>query len=255
MYKTCFFIILFLTSNISWAVSVSTYRIYLDREHNATDYWVSNKTLLKQECKIDFTHYTFDAFGNLSKYDTPNFIPNNSAKKIVRFSPKSFVIAPKSKQKIRFTLRNKHDIEKIEYRSHIIVSCQDIKDNDSQIETLANFAAVTVKPILRHHIPLVVRPRNLDVQLDIKNIALEGKQLSFDLERSGKRSLYGQVNVKDQDNNLITSSRKFPLYHEVLSKNVSISLPKFKAKSLIVEFIEDDELTNSLTTSSTLILK
>ncbi len=255
MYRVCFFIILCFTANASWAVSVSTYRIYLDREHNVTDYWVSNKTLLKQECTIKFTHYQFDAAGNLTKYDTPNFIPNNSAKKIVRFSPKKFVITPKNKHKIRFTLRNKRDIEDIEYRSHIIVSCKDIKDDNDQIETIAGFAAVTVKPILTHHIPLVVRPRKLTAKLTIEDIVLADNKLIFDLVRSGKRSLYGQVNVKDQDNNIITSSRKFPLYHEVLSKNVSISLPEFEAKSLIVEFVETNELSDKLTASSTLVIK
>jgi P pilus assembly chaperone PapD len=231
-------------------VSISTHRLFLDLDQKSTEFRVKNPDAYGYQCDIDFSHYKFNKRGDFSVYEDETFIPENSAAKIIRFSPKRFTILPKATQKIRFNLRNKRDTVAQEYRSHVKVICKAIQDVNTQ-SLSGEFASVIIKPVLVYNIPLVVRPRKLTADVSIENIN-EGPNntLLLDLKRSGERSVYGMLNIYDEENELVTSSRSFPIYHETTSKPLSINLPNFQGQILKVEFIEDEKKSGNLVTSN-----
>lgn len=230
-------------------VSVSTHRLFLDLDHKSTEFRVRNPDIYEYQCEITFSHYKFNERGDLSTYEDEKFIPENSASNIIRFSPKRFIISPKSKQKIRFNLRNKRDTIAQEYRSHVKVVCK-ANQTVSKEGLNSEFASISIKPVLVFNIPLVVRPKKLTADVSIENITEGPKStLLFDLKRSGKRSIYGMLNIYDEENNIVTSSRSFPIYHETTSKPLSIKLPDFQGKTLKVEFIENEKKSGKIVTS------
>tara|TARA_R110001583_G_scaffold9788_2_gene45936 strand:- start:53650 stop:54423 length:774 start_codon:yes stop_codon:yes gene_type:complete len=230
-------------------VSVSTHRLFLDLDQKSTEFRVKNPDAYEYQCEIKFSHYKFNERGDLSVYEDKTFIPENSASQIIRFSPKRFIISPKSHQKIRFNLRNKRDTIAQEYRSHVKVICK-AKQDVSKENLSSEFANVAIKPVLVFNIPLVVRPKKLTADVSIENIS-EGPNntLTLDLKRSGERSIYGMLNIYDEEDELVISSRSFPIYHETTSKPLSIKLPNFQGKTLKVEFIEDEKKSGKIVTS------
>lgn len=231
-------------------ISVSSQRLFLDLKNKSTEFQVRNTSALDNNCKINFNHYRYDDRGDLFTYTDPTFIPENSASNIIRFSPKRFTLLAKSSQKIRLNLRNKRDVTAQEYRTHMVVVCEPLPTVNDKI--LSNkFANISIKPLLALNIPLVARPRKLNAKISIDNISeAPNNMLMFDIKRSGNRSIYGKVNVFNEDNEIVTSSRSFPLYHETTSKPLSINLPKFKGNTLKLEFVEDERLSGKLVTST-----
>jgi hypothetical protein len=246
-FTLAIFITLFFQSTTYANISVSEYRLFVDRKHNSEEVLVSNNGPLSQNCELGFSHYKFDENGGFRDYPDKTMIPENSASRLIRFSPKHFRLTPSSKQKVRLKLRNKRDIKVQEYRAHLTVSCKADTKNDTQ----ENNGAFKITPQLIPNIPIVARPRKLHAQISIDNIkTMPNNTLTFDLNRTGKRSIYGKVNIWDEDKNLVTESRLFPIYHETTSKHLSINLPEFSGQTLKIEFAEDENKSGTMVTSS-----
>ena len=68
------------------------------------------------------------------------------------------------------------------------------------------------------------------------------------LVKNGHTSII--VSSANEDNELVSSSRAFPIYHETTLKSLYIDLPKFKGKTLRLEFLENESKSGTLVASS-----
>ncbi|MGJ8691252.1 MAG: hypothetical protein ACSHW0_02080 [Thalassotalea sp.] len=230
---------LFSSFNVN-AVGISTHRIYLDDNQSEENFIVRNRELVDKNCDLALTHYKFDDVGVLSNYEEGEE-PLNSAEKLIRFSPKRFTLKSNESQKVRFVMRRRSNAPIGEFRSHLVVRCKDISPNINAGTTKENIAKISVKPILVHNIPIVVRPGNIqNAEAELQNVVYNNGKLNFDLVRSGERSIYGTVMVINRETDkVITESRLFTIYRESKKKNLELNLDTDVAKDkLLLRFVE-----------------
>lgn len=234
-------VLFFLWSNFVEAIGVSTKRIYLDERKSEENFVVTNRENMEQTCQLSITHYDFKENGLLVNYKVGEK-PHFSAESKIRFSPKKFDIAAKSKQTVRFVMRRQKNALAQELRSHLVVLCKPKVTRIPQTNVGNNLVDISLSPVLAHHIPIVVRPKEIkDVSAEIKNITYSKGTLNFDLFRQGNRSIYGKVEVINSDNNeVVTKSQAFPIYIESNKKNLALSVNSdIPPEKLILRFTED----------------
>jgi P pilus assembly chaperone PapD len=217
-----------LTTGLASAnVGISSKRIYLDQDKSTDNFVISNRGITQQSCKLSTSHYTFDEFGIMSEY-TGNTLPEYAAENVMRFSPKSFHIAANSKQTVRFTLRRKKDIAAREHRAYLVVDCAEITNNSSlNNNNKAGFVQVTIKPKLLHNIPIVIRPKKLTATVEFSNVVLNKNILSFDISRTGNRSVFGKITVTNRNNGQeISQSNPMAIYIETQNKSFNMAIPE-----------------------------
>jgi P pilus assembly chaperone PapD len=224
----------------SWAnVSISSRRINVDYEQGTTNFIVTSRQATSQECNISLTHNSFDEAGHMSHY-TGKDLPPYAADDLIRYSPKTFELPANRKQTVRFTLRRKPNTPAMEHRAYVVLACSG-KVFDQPTAADNNAPRFTIQPILKHSIPLIVRPQKLQVAVNFDNIRIENNTLSFDLNRLGERSVYGNVEVINKDNNeIISTSASLVMYIETTSKSFNMVLPQsIQTEDLVLRFKED----------------
>lgn len=239
----------FIVSSYVSALGISTNRIALDQNNNENNFVITNRETDDKTCSLSLIHYKFNESGKLLNYEKDEKIIF-SAENHIRFSPKTFDIKANSKQKVRFVMRRKKSALAQELRSHLAVSCK-VKNvvNSSVINPLDNTTSLSIRPVLVHHIPIVVRPTKIEnVTAEIKNVTYENGAFNFDLFRSGDRSIYGTVSIINIDTNeKVTESKLFPIYVESTKKNLTLHVGNdFPPKQLLLQFVEDKSYGGTL---------
>jgi P pilus assembly chaperone PapD len=219
-------------------ISISSRRIYVDNENSTAYFTVTNKVNTNQTCNLELVHNTFDNVGNML-HDNGGVLPPFAADDIIRFSPKNFELPANRTQTIRFVLRRRPGTPKMEHRAFVVVGCLQ-KQTSSVVDPQNSNVVIDIAPVLKHSIPLVVRPSKLEAKLNFSNVISAGNKLSFDLTRSGNRSVYGKVYIYDKNSNdLVTASAVFPIYLETSIKSLHIMLPKeLSTEQIVLQFKE-----------------
>ncbi len=158
------------------------------------------------------------------------------ADSMLRVSPRRIVIAANSHQTVRILARKPKGLASGEYRSHLNimilpvssesedVSESDVEDKKLSIILRANYGVT---------IPVIVRHGTLEVDVNIDNIALvdgeEGqKKIKFTLNRSGQKSVYGDIKVVYINENgeeiVIKSLGGLAVYTPNKKRNLDITL-------------------------------
>lgn len=230
------YLLQFLLVTPSTASSLTSYRIYLDRQNSNTSFLIFNRELQDKECKISLRHYKFDELSNI----TGEFekTPANSAKEFIRFSPRKFTITPGNSQTVRFALRRKPNSKDAEYRSFLKVDCSAVSNKTSK--------KISISPRLVHNVPIVVRTGKLDGAVSFSNFAVDGSKLTFNLNRTGERSIYGIVELIDDEGNTVSFLRGVSIYPESKSKQISFSTNDIPVSKLKVRFTEDKNYGGSI---------
>lgn len=241
LLTTTFALLLILISIKSHAIHISTYRILLDDEKRNAEFIVSNSDLIEQDCKIILKHYHADDNGKILDYEG-NKIPDNSAKPWLRYSPRKFVLTPKNKQTIRFTMRRKPNSRSDEYRSFVSVDCTPVRGSNQNAQ-LISFA-----PKIVHTVPLIVRVGDVTAQVGISAIAVNNTgAISFQLMREGNRSIYGNVELIDNTTDEVVSSiRGTSVFVENDHRKLTLPSRGKNPKNLSIRFIEDKFLSGDI---------
>jgi P pilus assembly chaperone PapD len=127
------------------------------------------------------------------------------AESMIRFSPRRVTVPARSKQQVRVVLRKPKGLADGEYRSHLVfrkLPKQESVLEEEQDEKM-DFA---FKPIVEVTIPVIVRHGNLNASIALSNLTLSndednGMQAEIEIQRSGNRSLYGDIDIWWQPNN------------------------------------------------------
>jgi len=127
------------------------------------------------------------------------------AEDFIRFSPRQVTIKPGGSQTVRLLLRKKKDLAAGEYRSHLLFQAMPPADFGKDVEKLAkdnNKIRFQLIPILGMTIPVIVRHGKLSASVKIALPRMEASaakggrpMLSLQLQRSGDRSVFGDVSV------------------------------------------------------------
>lgn len=220
----------------SEAVSIGTYRIYLDSEHSEQKFMVKNSSTAKEKCDISFDYMAYSEGGTqvikLSSEDKLTL--SEPARKRMRYSPRQFIIEPKSTQYVAFSYHRQINDKPGEYRTYANVKC--LKIDDGVIE------GITLSPNIVHSVPLIIRSgksTDLDVNLVFSQIKLQESSIAFRLEHHGSRSVYGDLNlINDKGDTLKLLQKNVVIYPEMKYKDFAFSLSEFNDKNLLIEFRE-----------------
>lgn len=127
------------------------------------------------------------------------------AEDLIRYSPRQVVIGPGNSQTIRLMLRKPTDLASGEYRSHLHfraipqadagmdIEEIDLKEDEINIQ-ITTVYGITIPVIVRHgELTGAVEISDLKFELPVDTVDLPS--LSFRLNRTGNRSLYGDLTI------------------------------------------------------------
>jgi len=249
-YKKFLFIVMAIVTlgtltTASHAVSLSTYRIYLDTENTSASFIMFNKQAYQESCSISLVHNNFDNLGNMHAA-TGDELPENSAAPWIRYSPKYFTVEPRAPQTVRFTLRRKANSKPAEYRSYLRVDCEEVVSEKQQLSKNKK-ANITIKPKLIQQIPIIARTGKLSASLSFGDIRAANDTLSFTIRRQGGRSAYGTLELVDIDSDeVITRKNNVSIYVETEKAQNSLAMKGYAPDKLALRFTEDENYGGNL---------
>ena len=142
--------------------------------------------------------------GEFNAIDTPG--PGDQfADAMLVYSPRQITLAPGAQQLVRVALRKPEDLVAGEYRSHLMFEKVAETTAETNIDNLGRAPAgqvgVSVTALIGVSIPVIVRHADTGAEVTIDHLALEPQsaaqapQLSLQLNRSGNRSVYGDLTI------------------------------------------------------------
>lgn len=127
------------------------------------------------------------------------------ADEMIRFTPKQVTLAPQMAQQVRLQIRKPEGLAAGEYRSHLLFRALPAVPAAGTPEDKARGIAIRLVPALGVSIPLIVREGETKAQARLTDLALQPAakvagepagqppRLAFKLNRTGNRSLYGDL--------------------------------------------------------------
>jgi len=229
-----------LISQQAYAVALSAYRIKLDTANPETEFLVFNKSVIAQQCSIKLTDIIYDKKGDKILHKGSG-LPDISAKKHLKYSPKSFVLKGKNSQSIRFKYRRKRTNTPQEFRSYLSLLCDNIIDESS------SELQINVTPRLRINIPIIVRTGDIPVEVKFSKMSYLKDKLSIEVTKSGARSIYGNLEVLNKSTGKVIHLQKgFSLHAEVTTNTHEFMLKKLDLDNIDIQFVEDKQLSGEL---------
>jgi len=120
---------------------------------------------------------------------------------VLRYSPRQVTLKPGQSQMVKFSMKGAGSIAPGEYRSHVLFQGNPDTSKGADIERGKdeNKISVRIVPVYGISIPVIVRKGVLTAEASLSHVRLQDKTLSFVIERSGTKSVYGDVEVSDGD--------------------------------------------------------
>jgi hypothetical protein len=230
-----------LVSLQSSAVSLGTYRIYLDSENREHKFMLKNSSETPERCDLKFTYTAYYESGvEIKKLSAEEQVALSApALERLRYSPRQFTVEPKSSQYVAFRYRRQISDESAEHRTYASFTC--VKD-DNRVKT-----GIKLKPTLMHSVPLVLRtglPKDLDANLVFSQIKQQNNTISFRIELQGNRSVFGNINLVNAKGDLLDLlQQNVVIYPEMKYKDFVLPLSGFNEENMMIEFQETGEYT------------
>lgn len=171
---------------------------------------------------------------------------------MISFSPRRITLPPNQPQVIRVGVRLPEGVAPGEYRAHMLFrAIPDAVAATPQTSVSSGGVSIALTPIYGITIPVIVRVGDLSATASLGKawIAQEDDQphFTFDLTRSGNRSVYGDIEVtRPGVKDPLFLARGIAVYPEVTDRRVSIPVPPEVAAGLKgpvrIRYTEDREL-------------
>jgi fimbrial chaperone protein len=127
------------------------------------------------------------------------------AESMLKYSPRQVTIPPGSSQTVRILLRKPADLAPGEYRSHLQFDRVADASGRSSVEDVGkdkpSGVGVILSALVGASIPVIVRHGDTQASVSLSHVALApsttqaGPAVSFDIQREGNRSVYGDLSV------------------------------------------------------------
>ncbi len=173
----------------------------------------------------------------------------------IRYAPRRVTLPPNQPQSIRIGLQPNDGLPDGEYRAHMlfraIPKAAPVDSAGAPTEGLK----IQIIPIYGISIPVIVRKGNVTATAALANVRIgkdnEGPTLEFDMNRSGNRSLFGEIHVtKPGVSEPLHVSKGIAIYPEINQRVVSIPLsPELAAQvhgEIVISYYEAPEAGGGL---------
>ena len=153
-----------------------------------------------------------------------------AALEMVRYAPRRIVLAPGQPQAVRITARPTAELPDGEYRVHMVFRSipPTISPEEAERVRASGQFQIRLQPVYGISIPVFIRKGRLEAGAAIGAVALErqgtGGALAIQLNRTGNRSVYGEVIARDARGQQIAMVRGVALYPEVTQVKVELGL-------------------------------
>lgn len=174
---------------------------------------------------------------------------------IIRYAPRRVTLPPNQPQSIRIGLQPDEALPDGEYRAHMLFRAIPKTPAADGSQQPNEGLRIQIIPIYGISIPVIVRKGSLTATAALTNVRVgkdnEGPALEFDLNRSGSRSLFGEVHVtKPGIAEPLSITKGIAAYPEIARRKVSIPLsPDIAAKikgEIIISYYEAPEAGGGL---------
>ncbi len=180
-------------------------RILFEKNQRAAQVELMNTGTQAATYRVNLVNRRMGEHGEFAAVETPG--PGEQfADEMLRFSPRQVTIQPGSSQTVRVLLRKPADLAPGEYRSHLQFDRVPEATGSSNVESLGRSGGdqvgVVIQALVGASIPVIVRHGDTQASATITDLALQppakdGKPaLSMQLNRSGNRSIYGDLVVQ-----------------------------------------------------------
>jgi P pilus assembly chaperone PapD len=259
------------TSNFSLEdLLITPKRIVFEGKTRSSEVILLNRSDKTLTYKLLFVNYHMKENGKLENIDTPG-VGDRIAEKYLRFTPRRVILEPQQTQMVRMQLMKPDTLSAGEYRSHLLFQVVPSATEAAAQTEKKQERGIQIKliPIYGISIPVIVRQGSLkaSVLLNDPHIVSEAggkvKAISLIMERSGDRSVYGDMTVtwKRSGSKDITVGeiKGVAIYTPNAKREVLVALspPKdvsFHGGQLTVRFAEPEDGSQPLTAESTIPL-
>ena len=243
-------------------LTISPTRVIFEGRERSTQVSLINRGSEAATYRIEFIQYRMTEDGEMLEIDEPNEL-EKFADELIRFSPRQVELQPNQAQTVRLLLRKPKDLPAGEYRSHMLFYAIPDESAGTDIEKRAatdeEGFSISITPIFRISIPVIVRHGELSAEFDIQDVALnvgeEQPNVSLTMQREGNRSVYGDLNIEYMPDNgdesvLLKYVKDFVLYTSTNTRktNFDIHVPDGVALDggkLTVEYTTEEKGVNS----------
>jgi len=200
-------------SALAQGVSVAPSRILLDGRTRAATVFLSNRSSEAETYRISLAYYEMEEDGTLVRADSTATLGVNFAGEVLRYSPRRVVIPAGGSQTVRLLVRRPRDrnVDDQEFRAHLSVcsvpTVPRLREVEEQLPEVEGDDKVIIRAVasVETLVPIVVRFGHPEATVAIAGARLvqdAGKgqpAVRFALERTGTRSLYGNLTVVHAD--------------------------------------------------------
>ncbi|MFP9230876.1 hypothetical protein A0E43_19220 [Pectobacterium cacticida] len=205
-YKTIFTAVLLAMTAPLVLADLSLYptRIVIEKNQRAAQVELINSGTVPETYRINLVNRRMGEAGEFIAIDAPG--PGDQfADEMLRYSPKQVTVLPGGSQTVRILVRKPANLAAGEYRSHLQFDRVADSAGASSLEQAANLDAnsigVVITALVGASIPIIVRQGETSVSGVLSDLTLiaataeNGPMLSFQIQRIGNRSLYGDLSV------------------------------------------------------------
>jgi P pilus assembly chaperone PapD len=190
-----------LDSNAQGNLLITPRRVVFEGSKQSQELTLANTGVDTAKYTVSFVQYRMTEEGGFELIEQPD--PGQLfADKYLRFFPRSVTLPPNGSQVIRMQYRKGPDMQNAEYRSHLYFRAvpKETLLGDEEVTKDSTAIGVKLVPIFGISIPVIIRNGDLQLQVELTNINLDIKSdtvptLSVTIERSGDKSVYGDISV------------------------------------------------------------
>lgn len=216
---------------------------------------ISNKGDSSATYRISLVLRRMDFEGRLVAIDEAEASPEEAAAiDILTYAPRRITLASQESRTVRIGVRAPATMPPGEYRAHLLFrSVPDAADpTASNDNATTDGMSIKLTPIYGVAIPVIVRVGTLDGQASISMARVDqtdaGSVVNVDLQRSGNRSVYGDIAVmRAGSKDPVARAKGIAVYPEIDHRTVTIPVDGASLAGkgeLTVQFVETDPLGN-----------
>ena len=195
-----------LTAPLAWAdLSLFPTRVVLEPNQRAAQVELMNSGSAPETYRINLVNRRMGDAGEFIAMDAA--APGHLfADALLRYSPRQVTVQPGSSQTVRILVRKPTDLEVGEYRSHLqfdrVADSTDANSIEQVSQPDSKAIGVVLTALVGASIPVIVRHGETQASVTLSDLALltaagnSGPALDFQINRSGTRSVYGDLVVR-----------------------------------------------------------
>jgi hypothetical protein len=211
--------------------------------------------------RISVIRRRMNATGEFASVDQPS-ADERFADEMIRYSPRQVVLPPGAAQAVRLQLRKPEALEEGEYRSHLLFQALPPDDvRPSETAGAEGDLVINLTAIYSVSIPIIVRHGPSSAAVTIRDVALRDDAVTFTLDRSGTRSVYGDLVVSVRGargpEHIIARANGVAVYTPNEFRHVRLPLPRQLAAAegeLRVTFAERREQSGRVEAHARVVL-